>query len=103
MTLDIGVCLQAWLNVFGTLTQTCPYLLMSPDDSDMQDFQFPQTILLSSWLQICLVHDSQFLNLNAFLAILSPASAISLWMTPPAFYCLPHPISYETHSVLLPH
>lgn len=22
MTLDIGVCLQAWLNVFGTLTQT---------------------------------------------------------------------------------
>lgn len=30
MTLDIGVCLQAWLNVSGTLTQTCPYLMIVP-------------------------------------------------------------------------
>lgn len=30
MTLDIGVCLQAWLNVSGTLTQTCTYLMIVP-------------------------------------------------------------------------
>lgn len=66
--------------------------------------------VFSLGLQICFVHLFWFLSsknfllfLNTFLAILTQASTISLWMTPSAFYCLLHPISSETYSVLLPH
>ena len=69
MTLDIGVCLQAWLNVFGTLTQTCPYPMIVPWQLRHARFSVSTnntaiqmaTNLFSSWFPI-----SQFQHISSY-------------------------------------